>query len=305
MRIYIKFIIILTVFFNNPLYSQDYEVGDLIKFKSSIAIKGKENATSIISKTDSILNRLHANVYFTIEDINDSIVIVTAIPFNEKVTKSKEQYYKDSIGDKSVIVKKKGGVIQKVYHNPDLDKNKSILEKADANELKKKDKTSYASLYNGEIFKVYKDKFNKAYEKVTPFERVTLGVLSLPIKLRPQGKVSFDTHFNIGATVGYRLNKNKLKSSAIYAQLGLNIGSTQLNSSNSTIGDEEEINTTLATVITGLMFQYKKIQVGFYSGLDFISNQKEYEWDYHSKPWLSLGIGIDLFQPKDVQVNGQ
>ena len=286
-------IMFISIFFISYIgYSQDYKVGDLVKFKATISIKDITSST-IVNQKDWKLSKLHSNVVFRIEKIADSVIYVFAIPFNDVNLKNGVE--KKIVDDNNVFIEKRGDSIVKVFEFNEA----NLLIKAKANEL------SFAQLYNGKTFQVDKNEFLEKYEKVTPFEWVTLGVLSLPIKFRLQDKGSFDTHFNIGATVGFRLPPNKLSHYALYGQIGFNLGSTTLTSANSTVDNDSEINSTLATGLLGLMFQYKKIQVGAYCGLDYISNQKKYDWNYHGKPWVSLGIGIDVFQPKDVKVNGQ
>ena len=325
-------IMFISIFFISYIgYSQDYKVGDLVKFKASISII-ENNITNtnktIIDDVNNKLNRLHPNYVFRIEKIKDTIIEVMAISFAEKdfygyekkiIHKDKTidttivKYFKEEkrIIDEGkqtvIVVKDKYGKIERVS---DYEGEPLISKaRADANEI------TFSKLYNDKTYLINKDDFVAAYEKVTPFARVTLGVLSLPVKFRLQKNASFETSFNIGATVGIRLNKSALKPYAIYGQFGFNLGSTELNSSNSSIGLVEGVSTAVdsekaikaltSSLVFGVMAQYKKVQFGAYFGFDYISNNKEYSWNHQGKPWFSLGIGVDVFQPKDVKVNGQ
>lgn len=290
------FILFLQLICNITLYAQDYSVGDLIKFKTSVPINNIMDNSTIINEESQTLNRLHGGIVFEITNIDGEYVSVIAIPFGKNSNR-----YEKAIIDSNTIINEyeKGSIVKSTaYENADL----TIKSLANKNAL------SRGELYNEIIYKVNIVDFNKAYEKIVPFEKFTLGILSLPVKVRLQNKVTFDTHFNIGATVGVRLT-NPLNPYAFYFQGGLNLGTTQLTSSNSNINidseESEDITAGVGSFIFGGMLQYKKIQAGIYLGVDFISNQKQYDWDYHGEPWLSLGIGVDVFQPKNVTIESQ
>lgn len=270
--------LLFLILFNLSVSAQDIKIGDLIKFKSSIITSSKP-------KSDT----LQANIVFRIQNIQNEFIYVEALTFVGN------KFQKINLDNKTVIIKKKKGKVKRVFEYDTA----NLKLKAKANEF------SFASKYNNKIFKLNNKDFTDNYEKATSFDRVTLGVLSLPVKFRFQEQSTFDTNFNIGATVGYRVNNNQFSHYAFYVQTGINIGTTKLTSSNSSIEPEKEINASLGTILFGTMFQYKKIQTGIYLGCDFISNQKEYNWNYHGKPWLSIGIGIDVFENKDVKINNQ
>ena len=261
-----------------PLSAQDIKIGDLIKFKSSILTSSQTNKDT-----------LHANIVFRIQNIEGESIYVEALPFTEN------GYKKVNLDGKDIIIEKENGKLKNAIPYEEA----SLYVKLKANER------TLANTYNDKIFKLDKKNFTDNFEKAISFDRVTLGVLSLPVKFRFQEQSTFETNFNIGATVGLRLFTNPFSPYAFYVQTGINIGTTKLTNTNSSIEPEKEINASLGTILFGAMFQYKKIQSGIYLGYDFISNQKEYSWNYHGKPWLSIGIGIDVFENKDVKINSQ
>lgn len=268
-----KNLILIIILLTQVSLSQDLKTGDLIRFKASMVVHN---------------DTLPSNIVFRIQEITEDSINVEAIPFQEN------GYKKVKVDDKVFILKmKKDSIVDAIDYNKAGDLEKAIA----ANK-------NYYEWFNGKIYKVNKNTLFNNYEKVTAYDRVTLGVLSLPIKFRFQDG-TFDTNFNIGAAVGYRLFTNQFSPYAFYVQTGLNLGTTKLTSSNSAVEAEKEINATTGTFILGAMFQYKKIQTGLYLGYDFISNQKEYNWDYNGRPWLSIGFGVDLFENKDVKIKSQ
>lgn len=270
-----KNLILIIILSTQVLFSQDLKTGDLIRFKASIITKDNDT--------------LPSNIIFKIQNIiENSSVNVEAIPFSENKFKIIE------IDGKKVIRKIKKGKIVRAF---DYD-SANLCYRAISSQK------DFSELYNGKIFKIETTTLKENFEKATAYDRVTLGVLSLPIKFRFQDG-SFDTNLNIGATAGLRLFTNQFSPYAFYVQAGLNLGTTKLTSSNSAVEAEKEINATTGTFILGAMFQYKKIQTGLYLGYDFISNQKEYNWDYNGRPWLSIGFGVDLFENKDVKIKSQ
>ena len=150
--------------------------------------------------------------------------------------------------------------------------------------------------YNDKVFTISKSQF---ISKLKPFDnaigKLTIGVLTLPFRIRLQDEWSFETTFNLGVTAGIHIKRN------IFLQLGTQIGSSEISSSNADIEDGKSITASTLSLVSGIMYEYKKAQIGIYLGADLINNQSEYDWIHHGKPWISLGIGYDIYkigQPK-------
>lgn len=159
------------------------------------------------------------------------------------------------------------------------------------------DKSITSLLYNDKTFEVKKQDFiNSATNKknrVLP-DRLTIGILTLPFKFRPQGDKSFDSDFNLNSTLGVRFWT--LGGGHLYGQIGAGIGGVELNTINAKgIGEDATINANALSMLTGLMIQYKKVQAGIYLGTDFINNQTYYQWKYQGKSWIAFGVGYQLF----------
>jgi hypothetical protein len=152
-------------------------------------------------------------------------------------------------------------------------------------------KIDNSELYNYKLFEVSKDEFELKAELIPEDDRISIGILTLPFKFRPQDSKSFDTDFNLNSILNIKLwNSNN------YAQLGAGIGGVDLNSTNSKgIDADENIKASCLSFFIGLMKQYKKVQAGIYIGVDHINNQKHYQWDNNGNLWVSVGIGYQLF----------
>lgn len=151
-------------------------------------------------------------------------------------------------------------------------------------------------LYNNKIYYIGKYDFEKSYTEYIPDERLSVGLLTLPFKARPQDDFSFDTEFNLSTTLNVMLKKI-YNSTKINAQIGAGIGSVNLNSSNAEgISDGKAQDVAVLNFFGGLMLEYKKVQVGVYLGVDQINNQSEYKWQHNGNIWFGFGIGFNVFK---------
>lgn len=152
-----------------------------------------------------------------------------------------------------------------------------------------------AKKYNDKYFLTTKENFNNT--AISARDLISVGVLTIPFKARPKGDnrdFSFSPEFNLSTTLGVRLNPNWNSETNFYFQFGTGVATVGLDSSNSTIDDAQTI--ASLTILSGLMMDFKGIQIGAYIGWDSISNNSNYNWEYQSKPWFSLGIGFGIFQ---------
>lgn len=154
-----------------------------------------------------------------------------------------------------------------------------------------RDKSEY---YNDKIYKIKRSDFDAYAEKVKPVELLSIGLLTLPFKARPQDDLSFDIEFNINSTLTIRMFK--FYQNTFNLQIGAGIGTVGLSTSNAAgLNAREAQDVTTLTGVAGFMIEHKKIQVGLYLGLDYINNQNHYQWISNGKTWFGFGIGYDLY----------
>ncbi|WP_159090868.1 hypothetical protein [Aquimarina aquimarini] len=179
--------------------------------------------------------------------------------------------------------------------------------------------SSLRKSYNSIIYEVNSDDLNKyATTKIpkpsTKKEKeegaYSIGLLTLPFKARPvrsegggTGNLEFDTEFNLSSTLNIRLTE--IQKASFNLQLGAGIGSVGLNKNNAnSLPDEEPQDVTTLTGLTGIMLQYKKVQFGLYAGVDYINNQKTFDWQSNGNIWFGVGIGYQIFNLQFSEQNG-
>jgi hypothetical protein len=155
--------------------------------------------------------------------------------------------------------------------------------------------TNYASNTNILYFAVLdSDMENSSYDpedaKIFFFSG---GTVIMPFKLRPQkGEFTKDLSLSGVGNFGWRLTKN----SSISALAGAGVGIVTLDSANTEAVVLKSTDRGAITLNIGVIYQFKQMQIGVTSGLDFLSGRKD-NWYYNGKPWLSFGIGVSIFKP--------
>ncbi|SHH19189.1 hypothetical protein SAMN05444372_12118 [Flavobacterium micromati] len=154
-------------------------------------------------------------------------------------------------------------------------------------------KPEQAKKYNNTIYYIDKKEFEKSYEVVERIDKMTVGIITLPFKARPQDGFSFDTEFNLNTTLNWDIIR--VYNARFNIQVGTGIGSVNLDSSNSEISDNSAQNIAILSLFSGLMIEYKRVQAGLYFGVDHINNQKNYNWQHNGNVWFGFGIGFNVF----------
>lgn len=154
------------------------------------------------------------------------------------------------------------------------------------------DSDSYYN-YNDKLFSISSSEYKEATADYTFPDRLNFGIISLPFKFRPQEDLSFSNEFNLNFTVGF-LPISLYDTTKFYLQAGFGPGTVDLNSSNSSLEKDKSQSAGTLTAFSGIMVQYKEIQVGLYTGTDWINNNKNYDWDSQGNIWFSVGIGYKI-----------
>ncbi|TSE07932.1 hypothetical protein [Aquimarina algiphila] len=162
--------------------------------------------------------------------------------------------------------------------------------------------------YNDILYTVNKDEFDKYATKYVKQKKkgsgaYSVGLLSLPFKARPvttvegqSGSLGFDTDFNLNSTLNVRLGGGKEGSTSLNFQMGAGIGSVGLDSNNASLVESTKTqDVATLTGLTGLMLEYDRVQFGIYIGVDYINNQRQFDWENNGNIWFGLGIGYRIF----------
>lgn len=127
------------------------------------------------------------------------------------------------------------------------------------------------------------------------------GVINFPFKYRPQkGNADFSGAFNFGAGIGYKFPHKSWRQFTYSVISGYSISNVVLDSSNAFKNQGKLASTNNFTAFSfslGLLAEYQRVQAGVFIGWDRIGklNQREFEWQYQGKPWISVGFGFAIF----------
>lgn len=126
-----------------------------------------------------------------------------------------------------------------------------------------------------------------------------IGLLVLPIKIRPfateSGQFDFTSGFSVGTTFAWTVHHNWKTNFThnfiIYA------GISSYKADETKIKEVRE-DYTIATFSPALGWIWEKnnVQLGILMGIDFPSGNLQQNWVYRNKPWFGLGVGIAMFK---------
>lgn len=166
---------------------------------------------------------------------------------------------------------------------------------------------------NYKYFYVSNDDFDK-YTTVefTPKNDILfISLIYLPVKMRFGNKqerfFDFGESITLTPAIGFKRRiGGTFSTTSISFMLG--VGPTIINVDEKTApklygGDTANANgkKTIAAITPslGIMFEKKRIQIGLMAGLDIPAGKEGREWIYKNKPWVSFGIGYQIFARKE------
>ncbi len=128
---------------------------------------------------------------------------------------------------------------------------------------------------------------------------LNIGLLALPVKIRPfateSGQFDFSDGFSVGTTLSWTIHHNFKKGFTHNALLYVGISSFTADSSKIKEQRNDYKIATFSPAI-GWMWGKNNVQLSFLVGVDFPPGQLQKKWVYRNKPWFGLGIGIGLFK---------
>ena len=127
----------------------------------------------------------------------------------------------------------------------------------------------------------------------------TVGLVTMPLKLRLGSSFDFQGNLSLGSTAGIKVRLSKYRPNYINFLLGTSISTISLDSFNTkgkVIG-QPLTNIAVFSPSLGVVFEFGKAQAGVFYGWDILNKatQSKYEWIYNKKPWLSVGFGFSIF----------
>lgn len=160
-------------------------------------------------------------------------------------------------------------------------------------------------------FLIAVSKFSKVCEKFTSKYSFTLGIPTIPAKLRfgnggtgPDARYfRFEGNISLGLSGGFKYSFGDENQYAINTVVGFTIASVQVDS----ITTKGKVNSLTAAASfsphLGAVFEVEKFQFGIYTGIDFLYGAPNKYWVYRNQPWLGIGLGYSLFKTESAGNN--
>ena len=130
--------------------------------------------------------------------------------------------------------------------------------------------------------------------KIVAKWNATYGVALLPFKLRPS-KGDFSKDLSISNMGGCKRRLNLEGTSSISILFGMGITSVSLDSVNTESKVTKAEDRAAITLSVGLVYEYERLQIGLFTGWDWLSRNSVSNWGYQGKEWLALGLGFSIF----------
>lgn len=127
----------------------------------------------------------------------------------------------------------------------------------------------------------------------------TAGTVLIPFKLRMQ-RFDFSKDFTLGPSAGVRFRLSHYMKNFVNLMAGMGITSVTVNNHSTKGYIEEEMEVPALTPSLGFVFEFSNsTQAGIFVGWDYISHNESIHLIYHSKPWISFGLGYSLLSQEE------
>jgi len=121
----------------------------------------------------------------------------------------------------------------------------------------------------------------------------TAGTVIIPIKIR-FSEFDFSKDITLGTTVGARMRLSSYADNYANLLVGFGVSSVSLDSLSTSGTIMQPVDRSALTPSLGFVLEFASVQVGIFTGIDYISDNSQTNWRYHGKPWLSTGFGYSI-----------
>jgi hypothetical protein len=140
---------------------------------------------------------------------------------------------------------------------------------------------------------------NNSVEFESKYHQWNVGILVLPVKLRPfateSGYFDFLDGFSLGTSFSINLDHNWVRgrSQSIVFYAGL----SSFNADSAKIKEyRQDYKITAFSPAVGYMIEKSGIQLCGMIGFDFPVGAIQKKWVYRNMPWISIGLGFSIFK---------
>ena len=203
------------------------------------------------------------------------------------------KHIKDSLKQKNVIA---SGEEEKKLNELEQELEKLKLEESSSNYVK-------ASKYNFDFskpadnlryFRILKTALDIFATEIVSRWSPTVGGVTLPFKYRYQGG-EFKKDLSISSMGGWKRAINTTGTQSLTFLLGIGLSSVGLDSLNTKGKITEAQDRSAVSLSGGIVYQWDRLQIGFFTGYDWLTTPNRDNWSYDGKNWFSIGIGVSLF----------
>jgi hypothetical protein len=254
----------------------------------------------------SRIYELISNVAVTATDVTGTKIYNNDRPFVPPY-KSKFAYIK-TIRNDSVLIRflswvEKDSVLRKKFNQEKV--NISALSqqfKAQITKASSLDTTIENTVRVRKYFLMSRSDFDSNAIKIYPtWHRsivFTLGLVTMPLKLRPGKNFDFQGNLSLGTTAGIKMRMSKYNPNFLNVLLGASISAVTLDSfsTKGKVTGQPLTNQAVFSPSIGMVFEFGKAQAGLFYGWDLLnkSTDSQYSWIHNGKPWISIGFGFSI-----------
>ena len=148
------------------------------------------------------------------------------------------------------------------------------------------------------FFLIKKNEIDIQSEKIYNRWSAEIGTLLFPFKYRPNDG-TFEPTFSLNLTAGTSWNPFLTNRHRFSLLFGVGPSSVKLNKYNinkSDVDIDGDLYLAAVTLSLNLVYQYDFVQFGISGGIDNLFDNKKYDWKNQGKPWVSFGVGVNLFK---------
>jgi len=126
-----------------------------------------------------------------------------------------------------------------------------------------------------------------------------IGLLVMPVKIRPfateSGQFDFSDGVSVGTTLSWTIYHN-FRTDFTHNLL-LYVGVSSYTADESKIKEKrEDYKIATFSPAVGWMWEKKSVQLSLLAGVDFPAGNLQKQWVYRNMPWFGMGLGIGLFK---------
>lgn len=182
--------------------------------------------------------------------------------------------------------------------NKDIHKDKlNKAERSIVNKYSLAEKYNFDSkraVENLKYFRILKSSLEFYATKIIRRWSPTVGSVALPFKYRYQNG-EFKKDLSISSLVGWKRALNSSGSLSLTPLIGIGLSSVNLDSTNTDGKITTAEDRSAVTLSFGVVYQWQRLQIGIFTGYDWLTTSNTANWRYNGKNWLSIGVGISIF----------